>query len=165
MWPNKNVIQMCRRGLKFRLTRRVSLSLKIQRLIPNIKVGPSRHFFLRLIFTLVKMVKLTASDGKEIIVPKEVAIQSTLIKNMIEDIGDTEQPIPLPNVSGPVLEKGLYFAIRRIVRRQDKSTTHSNQSQWSLMPHTTRAIHLPSRTRTQGSRRPSKTSATGTKNS
>jgi hypothetical protein len=53
------------------------------------------------------MVKLTSNDGQEFNVPKEVAMQSVLIKNMLEDIGDADdQPIPLPNVSAPILAKG-----------------------------------------------------------
>jgi hypothetical protein len=53
------------------------------------------------------MVKLTSSDGQEFVVPREVAGLSVLIKNMLEDFGeDTDTPIPLPNVSGPILAKG-----------------------------------------------------------
>ncbi|TPX33082.1 hypothetical protein SmJEL517_g03928 [Synchytrium microbalum] len=36
------------------------------------------------------MVKLTSSDGQEFAVPKEVACQSVLIKNMLEDIGESD---------------------------------------------------------------------------
>ncbi|KAJ1548635.1 hypothetical protein HK405_001544 [Cladochytrium tenue] len=53
------------------------------------------------------MVKLTTSDGQEFVVAKEIACQSVLIKNMLEDVGDADdQPIPLPNVSGPIMAKG-----------------------------------------------------------
>ncbi|KAL2914600.1 SCF ubiquitin ligase complex protein SKP1b [Polyrhizophydium stewartii] len=57
------------------------------------------------------MVKLSSSDGREFVVAKEVACQSVLIKNMLEDLGeDSDAPIPLPNVSGPVLEKVIEYA-------------------------------------------------------
>ncbi|KAJ3041395.1 hypothetical protein HDV00_009374 [Rhizophlyctis rosea] len=57
------------------------------------------------------MVKLTSSDGQEFTVAKEVACQSILIKNMLEDVGEAEdQPIPLPNVSGPILDKVIQYA-------------------------------------------------------
>lgn len=55
------------------------------------------------------LVKLSSSDGQEFAVPKDVACLSVLIKNMLEDIGENEdQPIPLPNVTGPILTKGKY---------------------------------------------------------
>jgi len=53
------------------------------------------------------MVKVTSSDGQEFNISKEIACQSVLIKNMLEDVGEAEDlPIPLPNVSGPILSKG-----------------------------------------------------------
>jgi S-phase kinase-associated protein 1 len=53
------------------------------------------------------MVRLTSNDGVEFTVEKSVAEQSVLIKNMLEDVEeDDDQPIPLPNVSGRILEKG-----------------------------------------------------------
>ena len=59
------------------------------------------------------MIKLTSSDGQEFSVPREVASLSILIKNMLEDFGEdyTDTPIPLPNVSGPILAKGLYLCL------------------------------------------------------
>ncbi|KAJ3286897.1 hypothetical protein HK104_008843 [Borealophlyctis nickersoniae] len=57
------------------------------------------------------MVKLTSSDGQEFTVAKEIACQSVLIKNMLEDVGDdVDQAIPLPNVSGPILTKVIEYA-------------------------------------------------------
>jgi S-phase kinase-associated protein 1 len=48
---------------------------------------------------------LLSNDNKEIKIGKEIAKKSVLIKNMIEDIGDSDAPIPLPNVNHKVLEK------------------------------------------------------------
>ncbi|KAJ3114583.1 suppressor of kinetochore protein mutant [Phlyctochytrium bullatum] len=57
------------------------------------------------------MVRLTSSDGQEFNVSKEIACQSILIRNMLDDVGDADdQPIPLPNVSGPILAKVIEYA-------------------------------------------------------
>ncbi|KAJ3129742.1 hypothetical protein HK098_000111 [Nowakowskiella sp. JEL0407] len=57
------------------------------------------------------MVKLLSSDNQEFTVAKEVATQSVLIKNMLEDVGESDEtPIPLPNVTGPVLQKVIEYA-------------------------------------------------------
>lgn len=73
------------------------------------------------------MVLLVTSDNEQFTVEKEVAERSVLIKNMLEggslitdepptylttlillsdvDVGENDQPIPLPNVSSSVLKK------------------------------------------------------------
>ncbi|KAJ3027540.1 UNVERIFIED_CONTAM: hypothetical protein HDU68_003626 [Siphonaria sp. JEL0065] len=57
------------------------------------------------------MVKITSSDNQEFTIAKEIANQSVLIKNMLEDVGDSDdQPIPLPNVSGAILQKVIEYA-------------------------------------------------------
>ncbi|KAJ3034733.1 hypothetical protein HDV00_004745 [Rhizophlyctis rosea] len=57
-------------------------------------------------------VKLTAGDGQEFVVSKEVATQFHVIKDMREDLNeeDDDKPAPLANVSGPILAKVLDFA-------------------------------------------------------
>ncbi|KAL1925937.1 hypothetical protein VTP01DRAFT_7215 [Rhizomucor pusillus] len=50
-------------------------------------------------------VKLISSDNEDFTVDKEVAERSVLIKNMLEDVGDSDSPIPLPNVTAKVLRK------------------------------------------------------------
>ncbi|ORY52280.1 E3 ubiquitin ligase SCF complex, Skp subunit [Rhizoclosmatium globosum] len=60
------------------------------------------------------MVKITSSDNQEFNISKEIANQSVLIKNMLEDVGEADdQPIPLPNVSGAILQKVRHHAQRR----------------------------------------------------
>ncbi|KAF9432841.1 E3 ubiquitin ligase complex SCF subunit scon-3 [Entomortierella beljakovae] len=54
-------------------------------------------------------VILTSLDNETFTVDKEVADRSILIKNMIEDVGETDAPIPLPNVSSPVLKKVIEY--------------------------------------------------------
>jgi hypothetical protein len=53
------------------------------------------------------MVKLATLDdtGKEFTVEKSVAERSVLLRNMLEDIGEPDKPIPIPNVSSAILEK------------------------------------------------------------
>eukprot|EP00127_Corallochytrium_limacisporum_P001721 Clim_evm58s77 gene=Clim_evmTU58s77 len=56
-------------------------------------------------------VKLIASDGVEFDVPASVACKSVTIKNMLEDLGteDEATPVPLPNVSGTILDKVIQY--------------------------------------------------------
>ncbi|PKI83785.1 hypothetical protein MVES1_002343 [Malassezia vespertilionis] len=66
------------------------------------------------------MVLLTTSDNEHFTVDRDVAERSILIKQMIEDIGETDQPIPLPNVSSSVLAKVLEYCSHH---RNDPPTT------------------------------------------
>jgi S-phase kinase-associated protein 1 len=52
-------------------------------------------------------VKMTSSDQQEFTVEKNIIYQSALIKNMIADLDVGTAPIPLPNVTGRILSKGL----------------------------------------------------------
>lgn len=51
------------------------------------------------------MVLLVTSDNEQFTTEKEVVERSVLIKNMLEDVGESDQPIPLPNVTSSVLKK------------------------------------------------------------
>lgn len=50
-------------------------------------------------------VKLLSNDNIEFKIEKEVAEKSMLIKNMLEDVDDSDLPIPLPNVDSKTLDK------------------------------------------------------------
>ncbi|KAH8673761.1 SCF complex subunit Skp1 [Xylariales sp. PMI_506] len=52
-------------------------------------------------------IRLQSNDNATIEVDREVAERSLLIKNMLEDLGDSalSQTIPIPNVTEPVLRK------------------------------------------------------------
>ena len=52
------------------------------------------------------MLTLIASDGAKFQIEKEMATQSQLLSNLLIDLGETNQPIPLQNVSGTILAKG-----------------------------------------------------------
>jgi len=54
-------------------------------------------------------VLLVTSDNEQFRVEKVVAQRSVLIKNMLEDVGESDHPIPLPNVTAPVLKKVLEY--------------------------------------------------------
>ncbi|KAK9763997.1 hypothetical protein K7432_008880 [Basidiobolus ranarum] len=55
------------------------------------------------------MVILTSADGKEFTTDREVVQRSKVLRDMLEDVGETDQPIPVPNVDSSVLEKVLEF--------------------------------------------------------
>jgi len=50
-------------------------------------------------------VELQSSDGVKKLVERDVAERSVLIKNMMEDLGDSSGTIPIPNVTSNVLNK------------------------------------------------------------
>lgn len=54
-------------------------------------------------------VKLLSKDDQAFEVAKHVAELSVTLKNMLEDIGDIDTPIPLPNVSGAILKKIIEY--------------------------------------------------------
>ncbi|CAG8502646.1 4368_t:CDS:2 [Paraglomus occultum] len=54
-----------------------------------------------------KKITLKSCDDVEFKVDIRVASRSILLKNMIEDVGETDQSIPLPNVNERVLKKVL----------------------------------------------------------
>ncbi|KAF7794502.1 hypothetical protein EIP86_005636 [Pleurotus ostreatoroseus] len=55
------------------------------------------------------MVLLAPCDGEPINVTRQVAEHSVVLKNMLEDLGEGDQPIPLPNVSCSILRKVLEY--------------------------------------------------------
>jgi S-phase kinase-associated protein 1 len=60
-----------------------------------------------------QMLKLISSDGKAFELPKNVALQSVLVKTMSE--GDKEaQDIPLPNVNSIVLDKVVQYLMHHV---------------------------------------------------
>jgi len=44
-------------------------------------------------------IKLVTTDGDVIEVPKDLAFQSSYIKNIVGDLGELDVPIPLPNIN------------------------------------------------------------------
>lgn len=52
-------------------------------------------------------MKVSTKDKKEIEIEREVAIKSKLLENLLEDVGENENVIPLDNISSEVLNKIL----------------------------------------------------------
>jgi len=52
-------------------------------------------------------ITLVSNDGAEVVVDRQVAERSMLIKNMMEDLGEAAmtQSVPIPNVNESVLKK------------------------------------------------------------
>ena len=73
-------------------------------------------------------IKLQSSDGENFSIDVSVAKQSVTIRTMLEDLGmdlenDSNEAVPLPNVSGPVLRKVL-----------DWATHHNDDGKTKLTP-------------------------------
>lgn len=76
---------------------------------------------------------LYSSDNKELKVDVEVSKKSMLIKNMIEDIGDTDTPIPLPNVNYKILEKVFKWCTYHkddSIIQNDQQNRDTNIDEW-----------------------------------
>lgn len=56
-----------------------------------------------------QIIKVASSDERIFEVSKDVISMSTVIKNVIEDVGVSNDPIPLPNVTGDIMEKIIQF--------------------------------------------------------
>ena len=79
------------------------------------------------------IVNLQAKDGQTIVsLPKEIAELSLTIKNLIDDLGDNETPIPFPNINAPTL--------KLIVELLTNADTVKNQSQDVQINHICRVI-------------------------
>jgi S-phase kinase-associated protein 1 len=67
-------------------------------------------------------VFLTSSDGKLFTVEEKVAFKSVLIKNMLEDLGESDpaSPIPILNVDSIILEKVIEYATHHKDNVEDK---------------------------------------------
>jgi len=70
---------------------------------------------------------LQSSDGEDIVVDREVAERSVLIKNMVGDLGEEamEESIPIPNVNAAVLKKVIDWCNHH---RHDPPATNEDDS-------------------------------------
>ncbi|KAJ1663522.1 hypothetical protein IW140_004951 [Coemansia sp. RSA 1813] len=55
------------------------------------------------------MIRLESNDGQQFLVDKASAYISDLVRNTVEDVGQTDEPIILPNVRGMVLAKIIEY--------------------------------------------------------
>lgn len=74
----------------------------------------------------VKLLPKDKIENNEFIsVDKNIAEKSVLIKNMLEDIDDSDSPIPLPNVNEKILNKIIKWCIHHVddpIEDENKST-------------------------------------------
>ncbi|KAL0077288.1 E3 ubiquitin ligase complex SCF subunit sconC [Phycomyces blakesleeanus] len=78
-------------------------------------------------------VHLLSSDSDSFTVDKEVAERSVLIKNMLEDIGESDAPIPLPNVTAKVLKKVIEWCEHHRedpVTQDDQERRNTDIEEW-----------------------------------
>ncbi|RJE26022.1 hypothetical protein PHISCL_01624 [Aspergillus sclerotialis] len=68
-------------------------------------------------------ITLTSSDGTDLSVDREVAERSVLIKNMLEDLGESGEAIPIPNVNAAVLSKVVEWCEHH---RNDPPSNHDD---------------------------------------
>jgi S-phase kinase-associated protein 1 len=71
------------------------------------------------------VVKLASSEGTEYTVDRDIAEQSVLLKNMLEDVGESENAIPLPNVTGPILQRVIEWCTHH---RNDPAPTQDDDT-------------------------------------
>ncbi|KAF8245131.1 E3 ubiquitin ligase SCF complex, Skp subunit [Wilcoxina mikolae CBS 423.85] len=74
---------------------------------------------------MVAQIKLLSSDNTTLVVDKEVAERSVLIKNMLEDVGEVEEAIPIPNVNEAVLKKVIEWCEHH---KGDSPSTNDDES-------------------------------------
>ncbi|KAJ1883354.1 hypothetical protein LPJ66_011039 [Kickxella alabastrina] len=75
------------------------------------------------------LIKLITAEGALIEVEQDIIEQSGTIRNILTDIGLTDKPIPLPNVSGPILTKIIEYCMHH---RHDTSRRRQPPSQPAL---------------------------------
>jgi len=59
--------------------------------------------------TLITKRKLRSNDDQEFTVDRDVIEISLTIKHLLDDIGETDAPIPMTNISGKTLEKIIEY--------------------------------------------------------
>ncbi|KAJ6588037.1 S-phase kinase-associated protein 1A-like protein [Mycena capillaripes] len=81
------------------------------------------------------MVLLVTSDNKQFLTEKDVVERSVVIKDMIEVVGQLDEPIHLHNVSSSILEKVIEYC--EYHRGEPLPTNNSEQSQDGTRNRTT----------------------------
>jgi len=85
-------------------------------------------------------IVLQSSDEKDFKVPRDVACMSVTVANMLQSISDsvdgTGAPIPLPNLTGAVLEKIIEYCKHHkenpVPPRAEDDYSVDNISEWDL---------------------------------
>ena len=85
-----------------------------------------------------KKVKLASSDDQEFEVSEDLAKMSATIKAILEDMGDMDAPIPLPNVNGAILNKVIQYCQHQLEhptptsddKKDDDEKASDEMSEW-----------------------------------
>ena len=64
------------------------------------------------------MVTLQSSDLEKFVIKAEVAKKSILIKNLLDDLPEDDEEIPIPLVNGAILKKVLLWMQQHKVKLQ-----------------------------------------------
>ena len=71
-------------------------------------------------------VRLESSDGRVFAVDREVAEKSALVKNLLEDVGESDVAIPMQNVTGAILAKVLEYCEHHRGENNDNGSDGNN---------------------------------------
>mmetsp|Transcript_29350 Transcript_29350/g.68052 ORF Transcript_29350/g.68052 Transcript_29350/m.68052 type:complete len:164 (+) Transcript_29350:31-522(+) len=75
-------------------------------------------------------VTLVSEDKQQFVVPRTVAMRSTVVKQMLEDIPDSDEPVPLVDRSckGSILQKVIEYLTKHTEFEQNSSTDEEKNS-------------------------------------
>lgn len=76
------------------------------------------------------MVTLVSSDNEEFHVTKEFAFNSKLLQDMIADIGETSEPIPLANISSATLRDIIEFYTKHMDSKPPPNLSNAELDEW-----------------------------------
>lgn len=72
---------------------------------------------------ITSTIRLQSSDEQEFRVERDIAEKSMLLKNILEDVGESDMAIPVPNVTGPILQKVIEWCTHH---RKDPPVTEDD---------------------------------------
>jgi S-phase kinase-associated protein 1 len=93
-----------------------------------------------------KMVNFVSKDGVKFAVPRPVAQMSVTIKEMLEDLEESEQEIPLPEVTAAYFEKVIAYCERHHYYPEvstDPNWTPESKRSDDIVPWDANFINLP----------------------
>ncbi|KAJ3306292.1 hypothetical protein HDV03_000214 [Kappamyces sp. JEL0829] len=87
-------------------------------------------------------VVLKTSDDQTFTVDKKLISASNLIRGILEDLEESEEAIPLPNITGPVMEIVLRYAE---LHRNDPPSTEPPAKNLEVSPEDAEIMNLESK--------------------
>lgn len=88
------------------------------------------------------MVTLISNDNVTFTVPKEVASQSSMLRTALEDVGDAEEPVPIPAVDGWSLGKTLEYAAGPFASGEQENWDDAKKTSWNAEKKTWEADYI-----------------------